>query len=70
MEYIPLTHYNYMFFVLQSNILHKKYYCPISYMSETTEAAIREYYQESMTTEALKIQIKVASRVGRSDIRI
>ena len=39
-------------------------------MSETTEAAIREYYRESMTTEALKIQIKVASRVGSSDIRI
>ena len=39
-------------------------------MGETKEAAIREYYQESTTTEALKTQKKFVDRVGSSDVRI
>ena len=39
-------------------------------MSETTETAIWEYYQESATTETPKNQIRVVSGVGSSDIRM
>ena len=39
-------------------------------MSETTESAIWEYYQEFATTETLKNQIKVVGGVGSSDIRM
>ena len=39
-------------------------------MSETTETAIWEYYQEFATTETLKNQIKVVGGVGSSDIRM
>ena len=60
-KHIALTVYNHSKALVDSKVIfwRKKYSRSISEMSKTKQTAIKEYFQESTTTGALKIQMKL-----------